>query len=59
MIRFILIKYCKFLLYISPFLWRMRGKHSFALHQKIGRIVIRLHHKYKLNLWDDKEEVFF
>lgn len=57
--RFILKFYCKFLLYISPILWNMRGKQSFLLHQKIGWFVIRLNRKYKFNLWGDEDENIF
>ena len=52
--KLFLIKwFCRFLLRISPILWKMRGKWSFVLHQKVGLIAIRLIHKYKLPVWNE------
>jgi hypothetical protein len=45
----------KLILKISPFLWSLRSKWSFRLHQYLGWLVIRWHHAYKLPLLGDHE----
>ena len=53
--RLLLLIIGKLILKISPFLWNLRSKWSFKLHQYLGRLVIRWHHVYKLPLLRDHE----
>lgn len=52
--RFLLQILGKLIIVISPILWKCPGKFAFKLHQKLGDIIINWHHRYKLNLWDEK-----
>jgi hypothetical protein len=51
--KLVLIALSKVILGISPVLWNIRYKWSFHLHQRLGGIVIRWHHKYKLDVIKD------
>lgn len=51
--RFILILLSKAILGVSPILWNLRHKWAFHIHQHLGVIVVRWHHKYKLNVIKD------
>lgn len=57
--RVALIILSKLIVSVSPALWRMRSVKAFYLHQYLGRILIRWHHKYKLNVLKDHEYILF
>jgi len=48
--RWILIIAAKIILAISPVLWKTHNRLAFKLHQRLGRWVIRQHHKHNLNV---------
>jgi hypothetical protein len=51
--RFILIVISKLVLFISPALWNIRRRWAFHLHQRLGSMIIRWHHVYKLDVIKD------
>lgn len=53
--KLVLIVLSKVILGISPVLWNLRHKWAFHLHQRLGVIVIRWHHKYNLDVIKDHE----
>ena len=45
----------KTILALNPFLWNLKGKFWFEMHQALGAFVININHKYDLNLWTDED----
>lgn len=46
----------KFLLFISPMIWKLRGDIFFRIHQRIGVFVITINHRYNLDLFTGDDD---
>lgn len=44
----------KFILWVSPTIWNLKGKFWFNLHQAMGRFVITLNSRHQLNLFEEE-----